>query len=66
MSEPKQATVKDLREWLKQYPDDTLVEIAVAASTGYAAFTRFVPFTVDDCATQSYYYTRGILELGEI
>ena len=42
--------LKDFKEWLNQFPDDTIIEVSVERGTSYQAYSCFDEFDPDDKA----------------
>lgn len=40
--------LKDFKEWLNQFPDDTIIEVSVERGTSYQAYSCFDEFDPDD------------------
>lgn len=69
--------LKDFKEWLNQFPDDTIVEVPEEQG-GYERYSSFKVFDPDDHSyyrdyinrptvrPDSYLYNKRILQLGSI
>lgn len=40
--------LKDFKEWLNQFPDDTIIEVSVERGRSYQSFSCFDEFDPDD------------------
>jgi len=40
--------LKDFKEWLNQFPDDTIIEVSVERGTSYQAYSCFDEFDPED------------------
>ena len=76
----KNATVKDLKEYLKQFPDDTEIEVLKEENTGYmgayittvpldlneySGNVEFMDFTTIDIEPDHRYYGKKLLIFGD-